>query len=190
MARNLGPTSSVHHAVAAAAAADNENNVNDDVTHEHEYYGSYYQHSSSTPTHDANTITAIERSAVEENAKNGDEQADIAISIQRKQCPSLVKIVFGVSLLAIILYVVIDSLTTKHITNAFQSFLVWMETHIIAGIFAFTFVYFAATVLFVPGSILTLGSGFVFGTLMGLGPGVALASGVVLVGASLGAIVR
>jgi hypothetical protein len=111
------------------------------------------------------------------------------IKLKRHTCP-WGKLVFGLSLLAIILYVIIDSLTTKHIASGFQSFLTWMETHLIAGAFAFTFVYFAATVLFVPGSILTLGSGFVFGTLMGLGPGVALASAVVLVGASLGSIVR
>jgi hypothetical protein len=114
---------------------------------------------------------------------------NMIIKLKRYTCP-WGKLVVGLSLLAIILYVIIDSLTTKHIASGFQSFLTWMETHLIAGAFAFTFVYFAATVLFVPGSILTLGSGFVFGKLMGLGPGVALASAVVLVGASLGSIVR
>ena len=51
-------------------------------------------------------------------------------------------------------------------------------------------VYFIATVCFVPGSILTLGIGFVLGKAVGLGPGVALATGSVFVGASAGAIVR
>jgi uncharacterized membrane protein YdjX (TVP38/TMEM64 family) len=127
-----------------------------------------------------------------DNANDNDATPNDDIAIHQKQsavCP-WGKLFFGLSLLAIILYVIIDSLTTKNISNVFQSLLLWMETHLIVGIFAFTLVYFAATVLFIPGSILTLGSGFVFGTLMGLGPGVALASGVVLVGASSGAVAR
>lgn len=50
--------------------------------------------------------------------------------------------------------------------------------------------YCVATVAFVPGAILTLGGGFVFGKALGLGPGIALASAAVFVGASLGAIAR
>jgi len=49
-------------------------------------------------------------------------------------------------------------------------------------------VYFAATVLFVPGTILTLGAGFVFSMAFGLGGGVALGSLSVFLGASMGAI--
>ena len=139
------------------------------------------RHSSLSPTHEI-IINADENVPVP-------KEDVMTIQLKQSTCP-WGKLIFGLALLAIILYVIIDSLTTKHITHGFQSFLTWMETHLIAGVFAFTFVYFAATVLFVPGSILTLGSGFVFGTLMGIGPGVALASGVVLVGASLGAIAR
>ena len=50
-------------------------------------------------------------------------------------------------------------------------------------------VYLVATVLFVPGSILTLGAGFVFANAFGLGPGVLLGSLSVFFGASAGAIV-
>jgi uncharacterized membrane protein YdjX (TVP38/TMEM64 family) len=49
-------------------------------------------------------------------------------------------------------------------------------------------VYFLATVLFIPGALLTLGSGFVFAMAFGLGPGVALGVIAVFVGASSGAI--
>lgn len=148
-----------------------------------------YQHSSPTPARENIVMNA--NNAVD-NHNDNDAIPNDDIAIHQKQSASCPwgKLFFGLSLLAILLYVVIDSLTTKHISNGFQSFLLWMETHLIVGIFAFTLVYFAATVLFIPGSILTLGSGFVFGTLMGLGPGVALASGVVLVGASSGAAAR
>ena len=49
-------------------------------------------------------------------------------------------------------------------------------------------VYAIATVTFIPGSILTIGSGFVYGNAFGLGWGVTIASGVVFVGASIGAV--
>jgi uncharacterized membrane protein YdjX (TVP38/TMEM64 family) len=49
-------------------------------------------------------------------------------------------------------------------------------------------VYFVATVLFIPGALLTLGAGFAFGAAFGLGLGLLLGSIAVLVGASSGAI--
>ena len=48
--------------------------------------------------------------------------------------------------------------------------------------------YFVATVLFIPGSLLTLGSGFVFSTAFGLGLGIVVGVISVFIGASLGAV--
>jgi len=106
---------------------------------------------------------------------------------QRRACP-WGKVLVGAVLLSVIVFVVVDSLTAKHVARGFQSFLAWVENNIVAGTFAFMGVYFLATVAFVPGSILTLGSGFVFGKAVGLGPGVALATAAVFIGASLGAV--
>jgi uncharacterized membrane protein YdjX (TVP38/TMEM64 family) len=47
--------------------------------------------------------------------------------------------------------------------------------------------YFVATVLFVPGSLLTPGAGFVFANVFGLGTGVLLIAMSVFFGASSGA---
>ena len=144
---------------------------------------SSYQHSAATH----NTIKIDDRAGdVDADAANYN---NIAVNARKPSIP-WGKFLFGSFLLALIIYVTVDSLTTKRTAAGVRTFLEWMETHLVGGIFAFAFVYFAATVLFIPGSILTLGSGFVFGKVVGLGPGVALASAVVFVGASSGAIAR
>jgi len=48
-----------------------------------------------------------------------------------------------------------------------RDLLVWIEAQGIVGILVFIGTYVTATVLFVPGSILTLGAGFVFGVVGG-----------------------
>lgn len=55
--------------------------------------------------------------------------------------------------------------------------------------YVYTAVYFVATVLFIPGGLLTLGSGFVFAMAFGLGAGVVLGVLAVFIGASSAAIV-
>ena len=132
---------------------------------------------------------SYQNSADVENGADNDKTTEQQQPQQQKRSCPWGKIAVGLVLLSVIIFVIVDSLTTKHIQRGFQTFLEWIETNIVAGTFAFMLVYFLATIAFVPGSILTLGSGFVFGKAVGLGPGVALATGAVFVGASLGAIV-
>merc|ERR1711982_123486 len=80
-------------------------------------------------------------------------------------------------------------LTNKNVKKGIDIFLQWIQDNPIPGVFAFMGVYFIATVLFIPGSILTLGSGFIFANVFGLGYGVILATVAVFIGASAGAIV-
>jgi len=68
-----------------------------------------------------------------------------------------------------------------------EDFLKWMEDNAAAGAFAFIGLYWFCTVLFIPGSVLTLGAGFVFREVAGPWGGVFLATLVVLCGAALGA---
>lgn len=74
------------------------------------------------------------------------------------------------------------------IQEATRLFLAWVETHPAWGVIAFILLYALATVLFVPGAILTIGCGFTFGSVFGIGKGVALASVAVFVGATIGSI--
>jgi uncharacterized membrane protein YdjX (TVP38/TMEM64 family) len=63
--------------------------------------------------------------------------------------------------------------------NALQSALEWINTLGPMGVMAFILIYIVATVAFVPGSVLTLGAGILFGVVMG--------SIYVFLGASVGA---
>jgi len=109
-----------------------------------------------------------------------EEKAD-----KKKACYK--KAFFALIIVGFIAYVIADSLTTGHVSGAVQDFLKWIEANPVAGLFAFIGVYFVATVFFIPGSILTLGAGFVFANAFGLGLGVALGVLAVFVGASTGA---
>lgn len=61
------------------------------------------------------------------------------------------------------------------------------RSNLVLGSAAFAGVYIVATTCFFPGSILTLGAGFTFSAALGQGPGIAVATAVVFLGASLGA---
>ena len=98
------------------------------------------------------------------------------------------KAIVAVVLLAFIAFVVADSLTNGYVGDGITSFLEWIERNPILGLFVFMGVYFVATILFIPGSVLTLGAGFVFANAFGLGTGVLLGAVAVFFGASAGAV--
>lgn len=99
------------------------------------------------------------------------------------------KLLIGLILVGLIVFVIVDTQTNNYVRDGIVAFLEWIESNIVAGVFCFIGVYFLATIFFVPGSILTLGAGFVFSAaLNSLGWGVLLGSAAVWVGASLGAV--
>ncbi|KAL3771358.1 hypothetical protein ACHAW5_000067 [Stephanodiscus triporus] len=130
------------------------------------------------------------QNTVEGDGDAGDAEDENEAVIEKEKSLPWGKISVATALVGVVAYVIVDSLTAKNIKVGLEIFLEWIESNIFAGVFAFMGVYFVATVAFVPGSILTLGSGFVFGGAVGLGPGIALAAISVFVGASLGAIAR
>jgi uncharacterized membrane protein YdjX (TVP38/TMEM64 family) len=75
---------------------------------------------------------------------------------------------------------------TKYVLIAF---LKWVEAHPWPGVFTFSAVYCIATILWIPGSLLTLGAGYIFGRAFGIGVGIALGTLSVFIGASSGAII-
>ena len=92
-------------------------------------------------------------------------------------------------LLIALTFVVVDSFGEGRIHSTVLTFLEWVEEHPARGVLAVILVYIVATVLFVPGSILTFGAGYAFGAASDNKlHGVILASTAVFIGASLGSI--
>lgn len=125
-----------------------------------------------------------------------DSPSDDPIPVdERKEAPrgrdtSYTKYVVALVFVGLIVFIILDStIGNKVIREGVTSFLEWIEENPGPGVVAFIVVYFGATVLFIPGSILTLGAGFVFANAFGLGPGLLLGSLAVFVGASSGAMV-
>lgn len=96
------------------------------------------------------------------------------------------------SLIAMILFAILVTFdfffigVTKYVLI---SFLKWVEANPWPGVFTFSAVYCVATVLWIPGSLLTLGAGYIFGRAFGIGLGIALGTLSVFIGASSGAII-
>lgn len=122
---------------------------------------------------------AIGTEAVGEAVGEGQETSS------KKQ--KLIRLTLFLLLLSFIIFVIVDSLREQHVKRITQEFLKWVEENPAAGIFSFIGVYFLATILFIPGSILTLGSGFIFANVFGLGLGLVFSTVAVFVGASSGA---
>ncbi|GMI39726.1 hypothetical protein TeGR_g3866 [Tetraparma gracilis] len=105
-----------------------------------------------------------------------------------KKC-SLAKVVTAVVLVAIVTYVIVDSLTSKNLSHLIEHLITWIEHNPIAGMVVFALVYIAATVLFIPGSLLTIGAGLAFSSATGSALyGTLLGSVSVFFGASAGSI--
>jgi hypothetical protein len=135
------------------------------------------------------TDNGLNDTNVQEKDPNMEEQEDTAgEELKARRWNHKKKIVLGLLLLGFIVFVIVDSTTTRYLRQGIESFLKWIENNAVAGIFAFMLVYFVATIVFIPGSILTLGAGFVFAEAFGLGGGLLVATLSVFIGANLGTI--
>ena len=114
-------------------------------------------------------------------------QEEVVPQNDQKGC--CLRAVVGTALASIIILVIIDSMRGNKIESLSLQFLEWLQRHPYDGVLAVILVYVIATVCFIPGSILTLGTGYAFGKAMeSTAYGVFLASVAVFLGASLGSI--
>ena len=104
---------------------------------------------------------------------------------------NLIKKGLFVLLLGIVIYVILDYTVPGlgFVSDILTGFLEWVEENPSLGAIAFTAVYVFTTVCFIPGLILTLGSGLVFGRALGIGLGVLVGTVSVFIGATVGAII-
>ncbi|CAM9188027.1 unnamed protein product, partial [Sphacelaria rigidula] len=107
--------------------------------------------------------------------------------VRRKK---LVKAGLLFMLVVVVVYVILDYTVPGlgFVADTLTAFLEWVEDNPGLGAIAFAAVYIFTTVAFIPGSLLTLGAGLVFGRALGTGLGVLVGSVAVLVGATIGAI--
>jgi len=95
--------------------------------------------------------------------------------------------IVGVSLGIMLAFIAIDHFTNRRIEHGVLTFIDWVEEHPLWGILAAICVYTIATILFIPGAILTIGCGFAFRSAFGsTAEGVFFASIAVFIGAFAG----
>ncbi|CAJ1953677.1 unnamed protein product [Cylindrotheca closterium] len=129
-----------------------------------------------------------------------DDQHDLAIPRERNEFPvtsnrggccssKMMKVAVGVVLAGLIGFAVFDSMTTKRIPDMTKRMLKWCEENPLEGAIIYSVFFIIGVVLFFPGTVLVLGSGFIFSHVYGFGIGVAVAIFVSIVGASTGSII-
>jgi uncharacterized membrane protein YdjX (TVP38/TMEM64 family) len=123
---------------------------------------------------------------------NVDADDESLVSVKNNKCArvknNLKKYSSLIALVMFVIFILIDYFFIGYTKLIMLSFLKWVQQNPWPGVFAFAAVYCIATVLWIPGSILTLGAGYIFGRAFGVSLGVALGSFSVFVGASSGAI--
>ena len=123
-----------------------------------------------------------------ESSNNIDESEIIQEQLKTERIRRRNRIILFLILTAIIIFVIVDSLTNKYISRALHELYNYVDCNPVAGAFALTFAVCIATLIFIPGALLTIGCGVVYGMTSGLGKGVAIGTAVVFVGASIGSI--
>ena len=138
--------------------------------------------------HDNDSIASAD-SFIGEDEEHEEEEEEVSETLVS---PGYLKIVIGVFLLSIILFVIIDSVCGEnYVSQAIAVFLEWTRENRGAGMAAYIVVYIFATLICVPGALLTLGAGYVFSTTNdgSLVVGIALGTIAVFVGSSIGAMI-
>ena len=119
-------------------------------------------------------------------AENGGAPQGHGVATARKRL-SVRKASVLALLVAFIIFLIVDYTSTRAVASTLEAFLDWVEQNVAVGAVTFAAVYAVCTVLFIPGSLLTLGAGYVFARAVGQGAGIALGVLVVWAGANVGA---
>mmetsp|Transcript_29000 Transcript_29000/g.70036 ORF Transcript_29000/g.70036 Transcript_29000/m.70036 type:complete len:334 (+) Transcript_29000:116-1117(+) len=141
-------------------------------------------------------INFLQRSA---DSDVDDVQPDATMPLRQNEGPipynrkgscssNRMKITTGVVLSGLIGFVLFDSVTNKRILDMTKRMLTWCEENPLEGTIIYAVSFIVGILLFFPGTVFVLGSGFIFGHVYGFGIGVAVAIFVSIFGASTGSI--
>ena len=184
MVENAPASNPVSIVLAENKGPDVRRTTKEDVTME---YPSLELTIEETPTGNREEEEEEEEEEVEERPEVIEEELS-EWELKRLRRNRYIRYALGFFLLAFVVYVIVDSTTSHHIKTGIDDFLHWVELHPGKGVLAFSLVIFCTTMLFIPGIILTFGSGYVFANAFGLGVGVLLGSISVFLGTVVGAI--
>jgi pheromone shutdown protein TraB len=113
------------------------------------------------PNQDADDDVAVDYETLDngmdeilDNGMEGEEELQEANKCRKNTA----RIVLALIVVGFIIYIIVDSQGANNVKRLTQDFLQWVEDNPAEGVFAFVGVYIIATVLFIPGSILTLGA--------------------------------
>jgi len=127
-----------------------------------------------------------EEQKIQESPAREEQDSQESKSSRKEKILNRVRMgLFALILVGLVIFIVIEN---QRVGDWLASFLEWVEDNSFGGMLVFVGVYIVATVLFVPGLILTLGAGFVYSKVYGLGLGLTIATAVVFVGASVGSV--
>ncbi|CAM9872159.1 unnamed protein product [Scytosiphon promiscuus] len=111
------------------------------------------------------------------------EEVEEAVEVDRKRGRRRVKkIIFGV-VFALVVSAIVDLACHDNVRTWLETSFDWIEDNPEAGVAVFAIIFCVATLLFVPGLLLTIGAGVAFGRALGFGFGLLWGSVAVLLGA-------
>lgn len=143
---------------------DASSHMREDSKHEDGLRAPYVQDTSSPRQEGGdNVMMSAERNS-QENVENLDqvEAAEEEEQAPPKKCDWvgwIIRIAIVLALIGFIVWIIVDS---KRVTDGFESFIDFLRDNPILAPFILIVVYAIATVVFLPGLILTLGAGFAF----------------------------
>ncbi|CAB9506090.1 transmembrane protein 41A [Seminavis robusta] len=116
--------------------------------------------------------------------RRGGEEAAVGGTNGRRQ-----RVILGLLLVVALAAIALDYFTKRRIEKACLGFIHWVEVHPLLGVLAVICVYALATILFIPGAILTVGCGYAFRSAFdSTAKGVMFATVAVFLGAFIGSL--
>eukprot|EP00904_Undaria_pinnatifida_P000308 jgi/Undpi1/10278/HiC_scaffold_28.g12730.m1 len=114
---------------------------------------------------------------------------DEAVEMDNMQGKHRAKLILGVVVVAVVISAIVDLSCHENIRSWLQESFDWIESNPKAGVVVFAVIFCVATLLFVPGLILTIGAGVAFGRALGFGWGLLFGSIAVIIGAMAACII-